>query len=365
MKNKKTVLILTDSRGASGANAIKAMLSAGGETLAIIIDKSEFRGIAARYAKERLLSEDGVVRSNWERFKNKLYERRSEDVREWKLEFKSNNYAHQKMANAITRYNPEVIIVTAENMLELALIGRKKANPDAKVVVVPAEYSLNLQYICGEVDAYLIHNSATKDELISGGVDAEKVEVVGMPIAPSGMQEHKACVAELGEKLALDPNKKTVLFLGATNDTGGIAYALEEAMPAKDDYNYIVYCGQDRSLLDFCKKEKIVALNEGMDFYNLVNIADFVVTRPISTNLTASFAQKVVVYLLKAEGKVEERYAQNVADAVIDCSVSTTLIAKLTTEPTRDEREDLAEGRDKLLEGVPSELFTHAIQKML
>lgn len=365
MKSKKTVLIFTDPRGEANANAIRAMLASEPDTLTIIIGKGEFRGMVARVAKDRLVAEGGVVATQWEKIKNRLYDKRSDDKKKWDLKYNSKNYAHRKMVNALTRYTPDVIIVNADSMLECVLVGRKQACPDAKVVVVPAEYSINLQFVCEYVDNYIVHNSLIKQDFVDSGVPEEKIIVTGMPIDPNGLKQHGASLSKYVDKFGLNASKKTVLFLGAANDTQGIEYALEEAMPAKDDYNYVVYCGRDRNLLQYCKSHGLTALNEGTDIYELVNFADYVVTRPISANLTASFAQQNVIYLLSAVGKVEERYAENIAEAVVNVSKSTDLIAKLSAPPEQEEVEWLMESRQKLFAEAPPELFVHTLAKML
>ncbi len=365
MKSKKTVLIITDPRGESNANAIRAMLSTQKDLLAIIIGKGEFRGIVARVAKDRLVSEGGTIFTQWEKVKEKLYERRSDDKKKWDLAYNSKNYAHRKMVNAITRYTPDVIIVNADSMLECVLVGRKQARPDAKVVVVPAEFSINKQYLSEEVDLYIVHNEAMKVEFETHGIVSEKIAIAGLPTDPKGQKEHKASEAIYIEKGVVEASKKTVLFLAATNDAQGIEYALEEAMPAKNDYNYLVYCGRDRKLLQYCKENGITAYNEGSDYYELVNIADYVVTRPIASNLIASFAQKNVIYMLAAVGKVEERYAANVAETVINVSKSTDLIARLSTPPEQEEVEELMATRVEMFEEAPPELLTHTIIKMI
>lgn len=326
MKNKRTIIVITEEKKEFTARAVKEMFAGLSEYAVIIIGTSELTGIAENFVTEKVLREDGKIVAAYRRVKGFIRNRKLDKIPKHKMSYKSNDIKHRKIANILSRYNPNLIVLDAPDVLSETVACRDKFAPDVPVYMIIDDYFLNKQLINNGIGAYFVENIAIKTVLVNEGIAEDRVKLIDLPVPNAFLEQN--CEA-FAERFDLDPNKKTVLF-AAGCDGDGIEYALEEAEPCRQDYNFLVYAGNDRGLNARLTAKKYKVFNEGVYPGTLCAAADVIVARPLSHYLSAAFASKKPFLMLAPIGESEKRTADYIRGYITDVTESTALIKALS-----------------------------------
>lgn len=204
-----------------------------------------------------------------------------------KISTEMNRLASHKLLKLINNSNPDVIVST--HMFNNNMCGRlkRKGKVKAKLVSIITDFALHNEWLVNGkyIDCFCVSNNAMKLDLIKRGFDENKIFVTGIPISPNFYT--KFDLESVKKEFNLS-DKKTILFFAASTYTLGNMEDILKVLLTLDNYQIIVLCGKNektklhfQEIVNNAKKaDTIKVLPFTTKVPALMNIADFVVTKP-------------------------------------------------------------------------------------
>jgi processive 1,2-diacylglycerol beta-glucosyltransferase len=116
------------------------------------------------------------------------------------------------------------------------------------VVVTDPNQTLWSGWACPGADLIVAPNDLVADSLIAMGVDATKIETIGMPVNPKFLRPPVQSKASLLKELTLDPDVLTVCLSGGRAGGGNVASIYKSLLSVKRKIQVIVICGNNKKL---------------------------------------------------------------------------------------------------------------------
>ena len=227
-------------------------------------------------------------------------------------------FLKSKLKTEILKFNPDVMIST--HFLGSILMGsiNKKYNTNTKIITILTDYSSHSMWLKNHKreSAFIVSNEIVKQELIEYGISEKKIFPYGIPL--SSKFRYVDDPIKVKEKYKVDNGKLTCLFFGGGSLGSSFSYSyFKQLLKKKLDINIIFVSGKNEKLKNKCEnyiKENIIknvkVLGFTKDISNLLNIADFVITKPGGLSVTEALEMKTPMILIPGNGGQENHNAR-------------------------------------------------------
>ncbi|HTL70439.1 MAG TPA: glycosyltransferase [Candidatus Eisenbacteria bacterium] len=219
----------------------------------------------------------------------------------WLLRRVVNTIAARPLERLIELEAPSVIVSTHFLSTEVLAHLKRKSRVHAKLVTVITDFQPHAFWIAEGTDLYVAALPETALELERRGIPAERVKVLGIPIAAKFGRRHSK--ADLREKLGLDRERFTVLLTSGGAGVGKASRIIEKLLSLGKPIQAMIVCGTNRSLFFHLSSEaaarpglKVFGFVENME--ELMGAADLVVGKAGGLTMTECLASgtPMVVY---------------------------------------------------------------------
>ncbi len=219
-------------------------------------------------------------------------------------------FKNKRLQEEIVSFKPNLLISTHffGNII-LGMLNRKGLT-NTKIISIITDYKSHEMWIKDEksMDAIIVSNDIVKNDLISKGINSNKVYSYGIPLSEAftNLGEN----TKIKEKYHVNNGKKTYLFFagGSIGSTFSYKY-LKRLLEEEYDINIIYVCGKNDKLKK--KAEELIKKNEyknalilgfSTEVNNLLNISDVVITKPGGLSITESLEMKKPMLLIPGNG---------------------------------------------------------------
>ncbi len=224
-------------------------------------------------------------------------------------------FDNKKIRNSFKDFQPDLLIATHYYGATLGVCYNQKKIINAKIMTILTDYKSHSEWLAfhKRKDAFIVPNDLVKEELLDYGVPAKKIFAYGIPL-----EKNKIANLDTREnifkKYELDFNKKTILFFGGSS-AGSLTYYEYFRVLVKEKFNanVIFISGKNEKLKNkannYVKKinnKNIKVLGFTNDVYNLLSIADFVITKPGGATLTECIEFNTPLLLIPGFGGQEK-----------------------------------------------------------
>ncbi|TDL93374.1 diglucosyl diacylglycerol synthase [Macrococcus brunensis] len=276
-------------------------------------------------------------------------------------------YGLNRLINILSNEKPDLILLTFPTPVVSLLTQQLKLK--IPIATVITDYNMHKNWITPGSQKYYVAAEHTKEQLTSIGIDAEDIQVTGIPIHPK-FEVRRDRAAWLKSQ-GLDPNKKTLLMVaGAFGVVEGFSAMLSDLN--KHDIQFVVVCGSSKklqrelSVFDAEPNMKILGYTNDMDEW--MNACDLMLTKPGGITISESLSQAIpLVFFNPAPGQEGENavYFSRMGYARITHTVDETL--HVLTSLLTDSRE-LAQMKNAMQAGYrahSSEVICQDLVEML
>ncbi len=275
-----------------------------------------------------------------------------------------NKMMARKLVHFLEEYKPDVIVST--HFMANDVISRfKKEGCTCSLVSIVTDYTAHSFWVSDGVDHYFVAIDAVRDELISMGVDGNKITVSGIPVPQSFLKTgpREDLLGHFGLK-----DDFVALIIGGTVRTEML---IDTVKVLSRDMQMIVGCGKDTGLYDEIKPLEEVA--RGLKVYKIIDdmtkamsVADAIVTKPGGLVVTEALTKRVPMILVDPIPGQEDGNRKIMAKlgAAFTGDNSIEVIKYLTLlKSSQEERERMKSAMQGLAQGdVAGRMFSHIIE---
>lgn len=207
-----------------------------------------------------------------------------------------NGYAFYKF---IRKENPDCIVST--HFLSTEIISNLKLSKmySGELITVITDYGVHDFWISSQVDIYVVASEYTKKELVSKGIPAEKIRVLGIPVQEKFTRrwERGEAVRNLGLKEGLF----TVLIIGGGLGVGPIPQMVETISKTQEPFQIMVVCGKNEALRrhieEITKGSKTAMKVYGFadNVNELMDASDVMISKPGGLSISEAMVKGVPV----------------------------------------------------------------------
>lgn len=279
----KKVLILTGSIGEghmSAAKAVKQAMEKQGLKINVeIVDIMEF--LNAGFNKISQKTYDGA--SKFAPFFLKFCHETIYD--KWPLKFMNQlNYPFMlsKIKKLFDETKPDLILSTFPVWdYIIAEIWRKQRKNAKFVSLVTDSIAIHRGWVIANADYHIVANRDTALSLKAFGVKDKKIKSLGFPVKLGFTT--KTDREKLLNRLNLNPDLFTILFLPTAQNPSKNIKFLKELQENQSDYNLIIVCGRDKEIKDklneVINKDNTALIGWTEDMPEYIKSSDIVVTK--------------------------------------------------------------------------------------
>ncbi len=221
----------------------------------------------------------------------------------------------------IQEFKPDLIISTHPFSTQMCAILKKKGKIDCKLATILTDYQIHPQWLIlsSFSDYFFVSNEQMKTDMISEGINDEKIFVTGIPVSERFLQ--KMDKKSIYEQFELDENKETVLFFAGgefglgRNTTFMVLKAIIRLFP---DIQVIAIAGKNKKmkkkfteLVDNTDSHKRIKILEYTDKVpELMYISSMVITKPGGLTVTEALASHLPLVIINPIPGQEEENAE-------------------------------------------------------
>ena len=168
--------------------------------------------------------------------------------------------------------------IIATHFFPIQLVKRVKKKLGLKLLVVITDLGMHPLWADVCVDYYFVAMDITKRELISLGIDKDRIAITGLPLRAGFLDNVDG--AEVRKSMSLD-SKPAILILSSTQ--GNIYFLREMIDELSGDFNLIFICGNNKktkSFLAAAGKSSVRFFEYYENIWELMEIASLVITKP-------------------------------------------------------------------------------------
>lgn len=219
-------------------------------------------------------------------------------------------FNNKKLEEEIVSYNPDLLIST--HFFGNIMLGmfNKRNLINTKIISIITDYKSHEMWIKDEksIDAFIVSNDIVKNDLISKGINGNKIYSYGIPISETF--NNTIDPETIKQKYHVNNGKKTFLFFAGGSIGSSFSYKyLKRLLEEEYDINIIYVCGKNEKLKE--KVEKLISKNDYENVYplgfskevnNLLSISDIVISKPGGLSITESLEMKTPMLLIPGNG---------------------------------------------------------------
>lgn len=233
----------------------------------------------------------------------------------------NNEIMSYKLNKMFKEFEPDFVISTHPFSTQMSAYLKKHEKINCKIASVMTDFASQNQWLVGHeyIDCIFVSNSQMRADVISKGVDENKVFATGIPLSQRFKEDYNK--TEIIKEFSLDESKKTILFFGggefglAKDTTSKILKAFVENLEQK--YQMVIISGKNDKIRQKFEeivkeehKEKDIRI---LGFTNkvpeLMSISDMVVTKPGGLTSTESLASSLPMIIINPIPGQEEENA--------------------------------------------------------
>ena len=223
-----------------------------------------------------------------------------------------------KLKDDILKFNPDVLIST--HFFGSITMGsiNKKYGTNTKIITIITDYASHSMWLKNHKreNAFIVSNDIVKEELIKYGIPEKKIYPYGIPLSSKFKKVNDPIKTK--EKYKVNNGKLTCLFFGGGSFGSSFSYSyFKQLLKENLDINIIFVAGKNEKLKEKCKDlvdenniSNVNILGFTKDVSNLLNIADFVVTKPGGLSVTEALEMKTPMILIPGNGGQENHNAK-------------------------------------------------------
>lgn len=223
-----------------------------------------------------------------------------------------------KLGKLINKIDPDLIISTHPFSTQMCGILKKKGKLDLKVSTILTDFKYHEQWLVKHeyLEQFFVSNEKMAHDIITYGLQKNKVFAMGMPISQKFLEEFDKKV--IFKEFELKENMKTILFF-AGGKMGlarkNIFMFMEVLVKNSDNVQVVAISGKNPKIYDgFMKiakgKENIKVLEFTNKVPELMSISDLVITKPGGITSSESLASNLPMILINPIPGQEEENAE-------------------------------------------------------
>ena len=217
----------------------------------------------------------------------------------------------------IQEFKPDLIISTHPFSTQMCAILKKKGKIDCKLATILTDYQIHPQWLIlsSFSDYFFVSNEQMKTDMISEGINDEKIFVTGIPVSERFLQ--KMDKKSIYEQFELDENKETVLFFAGgefglgRNTTFMVLKAIIRLFP---DIQVIAIAGKNKKMkkkfTELVDHKRIKILEYTDKVPELMYISSMVITKPGGLTVTEALASHLPLVIINPIPGQEEENAE-------------------------------------------------------
>ena len=212
--------------------------------------------------------------------------------------------------------HPDVVISTHPFITEMVASLKKHNKTSCKLCVIMTDYAshkfweIKHEYI----DMYFVANNEMKCTLINNGITDSKINVTGIPVEPAFTKEYNK--EEIYKEFDLSPTKRTTLIFGGGQfGMSNIKDFFAALLSVKEDIQIVAIAGKGKKTQKLFEKlaknsdKKVVVLGYTNKIPELMQIADFIVSKPGGLTTTEILVSQVPFIIINPVPGQEEENA--------------------------------------------------------
>ncbi len=224
-------------------------------------------------------------------------------------------FDNKRLRREIVAFQPDLNINSHFFGGNLVNYYNKKGYTNSKIISVLTDYAPHYCWLADrkDQDAFVVANEVMKKEMIEYGVEARKVYPFGIPFD----QDRAAKLDSkqtIYKRYRLDSKLPTFLMFGGGSN-GLVAFFNYFKAVVKQDYpaNIVFVCGKNEKLkrksddyVKKCKPKNVRVMGFTTDVYNLLKIADCVISKPGGATITECMEMNTPMILMPGLGGQEK-----------------------------------------------------------
>ena len=227
----------------------------------------------------------------------------------------------KKLLTLLEEKHPDSIISTHPFITEMVASLKKRGKISTELNVIITDYASHKFWELKPkfIDRYFVANEEMKFGLVNNGISEDKIFVTGIPVGPAFLKQYDK--EKIYKEFDLDQNKKTILlFGGGEYGLSNVKAFLSGLLSIDEDIQVVAIAGKNFKIQRMFKKvvyeynKKVVILGYTNKIPELMNIADFVVSKPgglTTTEILVSNVPFIVINPIPGQEEENSRFLLN------------------------------------------------------
>ena len=219
-------------------------------------------------------------------------------------------FYYMPILHLLKKSKPDIVISSHPVGSQIVSYIKKKGKYDCKLASVMTDFASHNQWLIGHdhIDYIFVSNESMREDIISKGVDPDKIYATGIPLSNRFLQHFDR--EEIKKSFDLDPDKHTILFFGGGEFGLGkdkTLLLLEQFINSLNGtYQMIAIAGKNRKMeksfrelvrkLDASDKVQVYGFTNEVP--ELMSISALVVTKPGGLTTTESLASGLPMLII-------------------------------------------------------------------
>lgn len=226
-----------------------------------------------------------------------------------------------KLNRLIQEFQPDLIISTHPFSSQMCAILKEKGKSNCKVATILTDYAPHNQWLVKSefIDYYFVAQQGMVDDLVSRGVNKDKIHVTGIPLSSRFLQSYNK--QKILEDYGLTSDKNTILFFAGgefgfgKDKTFNRLKAIIDNLP---NLQVVAVAGRNEKMKErfdeLVKTTRTESNVKILSFTNqvpeLMSVSDLVITKPGGLTTTESLASGLPLIIIDPLPGQEEENAE-------------------------------------------------------
>ena len=164
--------------------------------------------------------------------------------------------ARENIKRVIRENRPDLVVVAHPLALRLMCAARREMRAQFPLITVVTDLAtIHASWAFNESDLYLVPTQEAHQALLNHGIPEYKLIYTGFPVHPKffGLQESQGFIRQ---KLAINPEKKTVLLTSGGAGGGKVLEFVEAIETQRPEWQTLVVTGNNKALYNTLKNRE-------------------------------------------------------------------------------------------------------------
>jgi len=222
----------------------------------------------------------------------------------YKLNFK-------KLRNLLENFKPDAVICTQALPCEAVTYYKKMFGSSIYLIGVLTDFSPHLHWSNKGVDLYITPISEAKDVLISKGVPANKIKILGIPVNLKFSQYLDK--EKIFKKLELKKSSPIILLMGGSKGIGFSEKMIRSLDNLELEFQLLVVAGNNKRFKNYLEKKintfkkEIRLFGFVKNIYQLMEVADLLISKPGGLTTAEALAKNLPMIIINPLPGQEEK----------------------------------------------------------